>query len=78
MASIDTKELPDFEEQWPRWNGRNDRATRARFGVSPARELIAVGVQHTSNMSDDVDVVQRRRVSIRDSKLSKIRRDKYR
>lgn len=34
---IDTGELLDFEEQWPRWSGRKDEAIRARFGVSPAR-----------------------------------------
>lgn len=36
-TSIETTELLDFEEQWPRWSGRKDEAIRAQFGVSPAR-----------------------------------------
>jgi len=37
MKSIDTKELLDFEDAWPRWSGRKDEAIRARFAVPPAR-----------------------------------------
>ena len=36
-TSIETVELLDFEEQWPRWSGRKDEAIRARFGIAPAR-----------------------------------------
>lgn len=34
---IDTGELLDFEEQWPRWSGRKDEAIRSRFGIEPDR-----------------------------------------
>ncbi|MBD8477546.1 DUF3263 domain-containing protein [Microbacterium sp. CFBP 8794] len=37
MTSIDTIELLDFEEQWPRWSSRKDIAIRARFDTPPAR-----------------------------------------
>ncbi|MFB3980314.1 DUF3263 domain-containing protein [Microbacterium proteolyticum] len=43
MASIDAKELLDFEEHWPRWSGRKDEAIRARFGVSSARYFQVLG-----------------------------------
>ena len=37
MRSIDTKELLDFEDAWPRWSGRKDEAIRTRFDIPPAR-----------------------------------------
>lgn len=43
MASIDAKELLDFEERWARWSSRKDEAIRARFRMSPARYFQLLG-----------------------------------
>jgi hypothetical protein len=56
-----TKELLEFERDWPAHEGGKGRAIRARFGFSPARyyELLARAIERDEALAHDPLTVRR-------------------